>query len=772
MNERQLKLIVGSLLHDIGKVVYRSGDGRNHSQSGYEYLKNEAGIEDGEILDCVRYHHGMRLKDAEIPDNALAYITYYADNVASAVDRREGMEQEAGFDKKVPLFSVFNILNGNNGKSHYQQQVLDTRKGLFYPTEEALELTESFYREIAAQITDNLRGITYTKEYLNSLLSVLEANLSYIPSSTSRKELADISLYDHVKITAAAASCIAAYLEDRKITEYKKVLFQDDRAMYAEKMFLLYSMDISGIQSFIYTVGSQGALRGLRARSFYLEIVMEHMIDELLEDLSLSRANLIYSGGGHCYLLLPNTAETTAILDEHEKKTNRWFLDTFGIALYVGGGYAPCSADDLKNEPEGSYASLYQEISKMISGKKSHRYTADEIRWLNRRNISGERECVVCRRTGKTDENGKCPICAALEKISGSVLYQDFFTVIREPEEDALPLPGGKYLAADTQDSLKKRMDTDSYVRSYGKNNVFTGRHLTTKLWVGSYTTGDTFEQFAEKAEGIQRIGILRADVDNLGKTMIYGFRRPDGSDRYATLSRTAALSRQLSLFFKNYINHILENGVEDRFGGSGSRNVTIVYSGGDDVFLVGAWNDVAAAFTDLRQSFMRFTQGTLTISGGIGLYQSGYPINIMAKETGLLEDAAKENPGKNAVTLFEKDGMYAWEVFLSQVLGEKFRVIQTFFDQSDDHGKSFLYHLLELLRDSEDCIQTARFIYLLSRMEPEEGQEQKDAYKLFSRKMYEWIKEPEDRRQAITAMYLYIYLNRDREGQEEHEAG
>ena len=40
ITDDQIKLMIGSLLHDIGKVVYRSGDGRNHSQSGYEYLKH------------------------------------------------------------------------------------------------------------------------------------------------------------------------------------------------------------------------------------------------------------------------------------------------------------------------------------------------------------------------------------------------------------------------------------------------------------------------------------------------------------------------------------------------------------------------------------------------------------------------------------------------------------------------------------------------------------------------------------------------------------
>lgn len=39
----------------------------------------------------------------------------------------------------------------------------------------------------------------------------------------------------------------------------------------------------------------------------FLEIMMEHIIDCLLDELNLSRANLIYSGGGHCYMLLPDT---------------------------------------------------------------------------------------------------------------------------------------------------------------------------------------------------------------------------------------------------------------------------------------------------------------------------------------------------------------------------------------------------------------------------------------------------------------------------------
>ena len=61
-------------------------------------------------------------------------------------------------------------------------------------------------------------------------------------------------------------------------------------------------------------------------------------------------------------------------------------------------------------------------------------------------------------------------------------------------------------------------MENDDYfVRSYSKNKLYTGKHIATKLWVGDYSTGSTFEEFAREAEGISRIGVLRADVDNLG---------------------------------------------------------------------------------------------------------------------------------------------------------------------------------------------------------------------------------------------------------------
>lgn len=770
MEDRQIKLIIGSLLHDIGKIVYRAGDGRQHSVSGYEFLKENNALFDKDILDCVRYHHSANLKKASIDNDALAYITYFADNVAAAMDRRENAVAEDGFDRTVPLDSVFNILNGNNCKAHYRQRMLDPKAEINYPTTEECVMEGSFYQEVVDQVRDNLKGIDISEEYVNSLLSVLEATTSFIPSSTSKRELADISLFDHVKMTAAVAECCYQYMKENKISDYKEFLYTDSaNNLWEQQMFLLYSMDMSGIQSFIYTIGSKGALRGLRARSFYLELIMEHIIDELLDKLSLSRSCLIYSGGGHCYILLPNIAAVKDIIDKHNREVNSWFIKNFDIALYIADGYAQCNASNLKNEPQGSYSELFRTVSKIISQRKTHRYSAQELIGLNSRHIEGREECCICRRMAKIDSNGRCPICAALENLSGDILYKDYFIIMNgEQNENCLPLPSDRYLVAGDKNKLLKLMDSYNYVRSYTVNDSCTGKHVTTKLWVGRYTTGNTFEELAQKAEGIERIAVLRGDVDNLGQAFVSGFK-DTANGKYETISRTSTLSRQLSLFFKLYLNRILEKGNFSEFSNSKARQACIVYSGGDDIFIVGAWNDVIASFVDVRNAFEKFTEGALTISGGIGIYDANFPINRMALEVARLEEYSKELEDKNAITLFDDTGRYKWNVFTEQVVNEKYKAIYDYMMLTNNRGKAFLYHLLELLRDNGERFNRARFVYYLSRMEPDMNEDinEKRAYQEFSKNMYAWSLSEEERRQVVSAIYLYVYMQREKEGAE-----
>lgn len=788
MLDKELEITIGALLHDIGKVIYREGGEKNtHSEIGYNFLKTSLDIKEENILDCVRYHHAAAIRKAGLQDASIAYIVYLADNIASSVDRRNKEVEESGFEIHTPLQPVFNLLNGNTGDCYYTRNI-NVEKEINYPTKEKTLLSPDMYHQIVEKLADNLKGLELKQEYVNSLLEVMESNLSFVPSSTSKEEVPDISLYDHVKLTAAFALCMMKYLQNQNEENYHISCFDKENEFYDRKAFLISSLDFSGIQDFIYTIQSKNALKTLRARSFYLELLMEHAIDELVEKLGVSRCNLLYAGGGHSYLLLPNTEETKKAFDSYIQELNQWMLDQFQVALYVAGAYEECSASDLKNIPVGSYQKIFQNLSGKLSLKKLQRYDSDTLKMLNcGRADDYSRECSVCKKESHINAEGLCPLCAAIEKLSANVLYADFFTILKDDNPERLPLPGGYSLGWDDEDSLKNKMENDStFARAYSKNKSYTGKYVATKLWVGNYTTKATFEEFANSATGIKRVGIMRADVDNLGQAFVAGFANKENQNRYVTISRTATLSRQLSLFFKLHINKILEN---PEFSLDGKqpqkRNITIVYSGGDDVFVVGAWNEVIEFSVDLKKAFEKYTENTLSISAGIGLYDDSFPISVSAKEVEELVDASKDLPNKRAITLLPdgeyhsvthngeefsvNDGTYHWDEFETRVIQEKYKVIDDYFSAFYlEHGNALLYRILELIRAQNERINFARFIYLMARLEPTEDAPKtaKEEFQNFSKKMIEWIKNPEDQRQLKTAIELYVYLHR---GEEEH---
>ena len=306
----------------------------------------------------------------------------------------------------------------------------------------------------------------------------------------------------------------------------------------------------------------------------------------------------------------------------------------------------------------------------------------------------------------------------------------------------------------------------EGYMRSYCKNRFYTGSDIAAKLWVGDYQNGDSFHDLAQDAGGIRRLAVLRADIDNLGQAFVSGFESEKHGQKYVTLSRTATFSRKLALFFKLHVNTLLQEGeyslhVNDE---AGPRKATIVYSGGDDVFIIGAWDDIIGFAVDLNDSLSDYAQGTLTISAGIGIYPEKYPVAAMARQTGELEDASKAYPGKNAVTLFDESGTYSWDEFINAVLAEKYELIRDFFQTMQDYGKSFLYRLLDLMRSRDEKINLARYAYLLARMEPGEKapDESKKLYQEFSQKMYQWMLDEKACKQAITALYIYVYTIRE----------
>lgn len=813
MEQNVYQVTAGGLLHDIGKIIYRaqSLDSRAHSKSGYDAMK--AIMEQTEILHCIRYHHKKDIGQSNLDNDALAFLVYVADNIASGADRRTDDEEEAkGFDKSMPLEDIYNLMNNNTARFTHQQGDMNEKQGINFPQAEVPPYTATQYNKLYQDLLDGLKKIDYQPQYIDSLLALLEGYMTYVPSSTNRQERADISLYDHSKITAAVAACIYIYLQEQQRSDFKQELLQNETQFMNEQVFMMFSCDLSGIQSFIYTTSGEGALKSLRARSLYLEILLEHIADEILREAGLSRANLIYTGGGHAYLLLPNTAKTQQRLTELTTSINSWFIHHFANDLYLAMAWQPCSGNELMNKGDApdAYQQIFKKLSGQLGAKKISRYSAQELLLLNQTANEDElRECKECKRSATLQEEDICSFCSSIKAISSELIKGDgYFAVLAKPLSGhaALPLPdlsstGDVYLQMLPKAQMLKQLETQQVVRFYGKNEMVTGEALATHIWMGDYhvridNAVATFEQLAKSSQGVKRIGILRADVDNLGQAFVSGLLRKQEAEpgKYLTISRTATLSRSLSIFFKYHLNAILKGTAKlpfEPFSLDGTektkpRQVNIIYAGGDDVFLVGSWNEIMECAVDIRKAFALYTQGKLTLSAGVGVFGSSYPLIRMAEETGELEDSAKHlDADKNAVALFgteqiassavELNHCYHWQQFEQEVVGEKLRFLQKHLGtkQADQQtNTAFLYQILELLRHANQKINLARFAYQLARRVDDkrknDSEKEKEMQQEFCNQMYAWYLDKTQRNQLITAIYLYVYLYREQNKEQE----
>lgn len=826
MKEKEI-LIKGALLHDIGKVCYRAMKKRiNHSKLGGDFLEQHLKLneETERLLNCVRYHHKDYLQKAKLDKNDLAYIVYEADNIASGMDRRENEGEEKGFEPKLNLDSIFSVFYSDKEiqvANKYPLIYKDINKAFNYPRKDISLATNSNYEALLNKIKSHFITKDISQISINQLLQILEEGFSYVPSSTNRAEVCDISLYVHSKITSAVASCMKLYFDEQQIQDYKKYCFNSGSKIFRnEKIYLLVSGDISGIQDFIYTIPSKGALKTLRGRSLYIDLLLEEFIDEYLEQIGLSRANVLYSGGGHFYILAPNIEDIKKSIDKLQAKMNRWLMENIGINLYLAIGTAECSANNLmKSEAQGN---LFAIVNKKLKDDKTIRYSKDEdflehIFNVEKEKDTAKKECNICHNLVdklwkyNSDEEIACEFCLNLYKLGQDILTQDLVFVISEEKIDGGIKIFGKdkdlYMYAVNIEDID--MFKGKILRIYSKNNLLEN-DLAIRLYLADYSAKNendevmTFDDLAKSSckidKGIKRLGVLRLDVDDLGIAFSSGFvsdkDKIEDNLRYATLSRYADLSKDISMFFKVAINKICAGDLigcvdfeEKAFNILGiakaqKRKVNIIYAGGDDLFLVGAWDEVLEVAIDINRAFKQFTNGRLTLSAGMAMFSPTYPISKMAEIAGLLVQMSKNRKDKNSIALFgmetnlkangkpECKHIYTWADFEMKVCKEKMNYLLARLSFDGDKfnklsvGKSLIYRLMDLIQlADEDKLNIARFAYVLARMQPKQDKDEqkRKVYEDFVSKMYQWINNNEDKKQLATALNLLVYYLRDK---------
>lgn len=132
------------------------------------------------------------------------------------------------------------------------------------------------------------------------------------------------------------------------------------------------------------------------------------------------------------------------------------------------------------------------------------------------------------------------------------------------------------------------------------------------------------FRNFEEYA-GDSWLGILRMDVDGLGSLFAEGFK---------SIVEYRHFSEQLQAFFNSRLSEIAALYAND---------LTVLYSGGDDMFVVGRWDSVADFASEVRQAFVsHINRPGITISGGMVVVSSKFPIAKAAELAGEAEEMAK----------------------------------------------------------------------------------------------------------------------------------
>lgn len=506
-------------------------------------------------------------------------------------------------------------------------------------------LWKEFYNEFKF-----IQANTY-RAFSETLLNLLFKYTTAIPSSTIN--FPDVSLYDHLKTTAAIAVCLYDYMQAK----------ENENAP-----FLLIGADFSGIQSYIYQIVSQHAGKNLKGRSFYLRILSDTIVRFLLKELNLFQANVIYNSGGSFYILAPNTSATKNKLNAAIEKIEEQLFQTHGTSLFVAIDSVEVSKDALMHKNGVHLGTVWGELFSKRDRKKLSKFASQIEKGyeyffspsmtgagVKRDSITGEEfmpeekvykegDLLLKRETKEQVDLGKALRDSEVMVVSeGKVPYWSDKTSV-EPAK-----LGFCYYFLNLKDleAMKTELcasaDKISVITLNGKNGNcdFMGdipginNIYGLEFYGGNEFNGSTFNEMCD-GKGFSRMGVLRMDVDNLGSIFQSGIA-PERS----TLSRYAALSRCFDYFFSGYLNTIWkETAPEKSF---------IIYSGGDDVFIVGSWDVTISLAKRIQADFKEYAckSPAFSVSGGIAIVPAKFPIMKGADESAKEESRAKNHKCK-----------------------------------------------------------------------------------------------------------------------------
>lgn len=521
-----------------------------------------------------------------------------------------------------------------------------------------------------------------------ALLSLSERLLWAVPSSTVDQP--DVSLHEHARAVAAIAAVLAAWHAASRANDTQAV---KDRRL---PKFRLAVLDLSGIQKALFRLAEQkGASRILRARSFLMGQTVEAAVLRLLDCLSLPFSCVLLNAGGKAELLLPDLPDIENTLQGLREELDSWMVEHWqgDLALVLAWGPPFAGEQFLRRGKSHEVAEGYrQERSKLAAA-----LDAAKLRPLAgwRGNGAGglvgtgviqapfeaaHGACASCGlRPAVVEHNGawRCKVCDAAYRLGQRLPHASGYALLtaeaRTPDAVAV-LPGGFRLAAWDERGPEAKASV-SFMREDAGSSVFRAkahvplasdpndrrydhagipreeRSQSGQLMTFAEIGAQALEEHDGRVVGRDLLGILKADVDFLGRVFSSGL----GNDR--SPARLAQLSRALDGYFAERLPWLLQREFPFTY---------TVYAGGDDLLLVAPWRAALPLALRLREDFACFAGGNpnLSLSAGVAFIHAKHPLALAVEEAeAALEQAKTWHPNrkeKNRIGVFGR--VLAWE--------------------------------------------------------------------------------------------------------------
>jgi len=738
-------LLIGSLFHDIGKFWQRA-EWENKSlkkqiENEYKWFlgAREIGVKhhlwSAYFLKTVLKEEGAEIRALKhhSPEDEEDFILAIADKLSS--QEREEREDEEKVDiSKEPLISIFSQIKGIREKVTNVQPIYQPLHGaelsasIFFPTREKQKCFDrKDYKGLWKDFTNALGAIDCEVGFdgkFSRFYHLLEVFTVSIPSAGYYSE-ADISLFDHSKTTTAIAAALYKCLQNKptldlegihKAISAKFKKKAHNLTILNQKSFTLLGGDISGIQSFIFDISSEGAAKSLKGRSLYLTLLPEIISKSILKRFSLPYINILFCGGGHFYLLLPSIEEEE--LEKIQEEVNSILFNAHNGTFSVVIAGIPLDFNAFSSQEFGV---KWAEVSERLQLRKKEKFK--DIIKGNSKNFFGpltmpNNLCKVCR-SGEILKKNKCGFCISFEDqaeslIKGKILVERAVKPQIRNEYNDIP---EVFKALGYEAGFKKK-STDLALNYSINDREFWVSGCDGFVYLPDHTPRDEvgnivdFDHLSERAEGKKRWGVLRGDVDNLGKIFREGFEN-------RSISRIASLSRNLNLYFTFWLNKLCQ----DKF----SQKTYVIYAGGDDFFIVGSWDVLPELAIMINRDFGKFCQNPhMTLSSAVYMVPSKkYPLYKAAEVCGLELDEAKSGD-KDSIAFL--GGVFNWQEFMD-VSDLKNLIVKMIRDKGVSNALiQYIYSGFTEFEKYENRAypihRVWRFIYSLSRLAKRHGVE------------------------------------------------